>query len=90
MCRTVCWREARQKGVACEFGVHPDVNWSELKLLLTKYIQEDSEIVLPSGQSLFDGQGVLGFVKFWRHMPNLKAYKNSQVECPVATPTALL
>ena len=47
-----------KKGVACEFGVHPDVNWSELKLLLTKYIQEDSEIVLPSGQSLFDGQGV--------------------------------
>ncbi len=47
-----------KRGAACEFGVHPDVNWSELKLFLTKYIQEDSEIVLPSGQSLFDGQGV--------------------------------
>ena len=61
-----------KKGAALEFDTYPNVKWSDLRSLLTKYIQEDSKIVLPSGQSLFDGQGVFRVRKI------LEEYAQSQ------------
>ena len=60
------------------------MKWSELRALLTKCIEQDSDLILPMNPSLFDEKGVYRVREILRHMPNLKAYKNSQVECPQA------
>ena len=47
-----------KKDAALEFGVNPRVKWSELRALLTKCIEQDSDLILPMNPSLFDEKGV--------------------------------
>ena len=45
------------KDAALEFGVNQE-KWSELRALLTKCIEQDSDLILPMNPSLFDEKGV--------------------------------